>query len=52
MLRISWPLALLVAAVIAMVARKPRLFVPVAVVFLVWFLVESAASRRGRSRRR
>jgi hypothetical protein len=52
MLRISWPLALLVAAVIAIVARKPRLFVPVAVVFLVWFLVESASSRRGRSRRR
>jgi hypothetical protein len=52
MLRVSWPLALLLAAVIAIVARKPRLFVPVAIVFLIWFLVESAAGRRGRARRR
>jgi hypothetical protein len=49
MLRISWPLALLAAAVIAIVARKPRLFVPIAVVFAVWFLVQ-LAQRRGRAR--
>ncbi len=52
MLRVSWPLALLLAAIIAIVARKPRLFVPVAIVFLVWFLIESTAGRRGRARRR
>lgn len=52
MLRVSWPLALLLAAVIALVARKPQLFVPVALVFLVWFLIQSASGRRGRARRR
>lgn len=52
MLRVSWPLALLLAAVIAIVARKPRLFVPVAIVFVVWFLVQSASARRARARRR
>jgi hypothetical protein len=49
MLRISWPLAFLLAAVIAIVARRPRMLVWVLVVFAVWFVVETA---RGRSRRR
>jgi len=38
MLRISWPLAFVVAAVIAIVARRPRLLEPVLVVFLVWYV--------------
>ena len=45
MLRISWPLAILAAVVIALVARNPRLFVPMTIVFLVWYLVQ--ANRRG-----
>ncbi len=48
MLRISWPLALLVAAAIAIVARKPRLLPWILAVFAVWFVVESS---RGRGRR-
>jgi hypothetical protein len=47
MFRISWPLALLLAAVIAVVARRPRLLVPVAIVFVLWFVWE-----RGRRPRR
>ena len=46
MVRIGWPFAIFVAAVIALVARRPRLLLPVLVVFAVWFLVEQA--RRGR----
>ena len=48
MLRISWPLALLLVAAIAIVARKPRMLVPLLVVFAVWFLVETARGRRRR----
>ena len=48
MVRISWPLALLAAAVIAHVARRPRLLVPVLVVFAIWYVVESTAARRRR----
>lgn len=44
MLRISWPLAIVAAVVIALVARNPRLFVPMTIVFLVWYLVQ--ANRR------
>ena len=43
------PLAFLLAAVIAIVARRPRLLVWVLVVFAVWFLIETV---RGRRRRR
>lgn len=45
MVRISWPLALLVAAVIAIVARRPRLIVPVLIVFAIWYVVQSASAR-------
>jgi hypothetical protein len=38
MLRLSWPLAILLAGVIAIIARRPRLFVPLLVVFAVWAL--------------
>ncbi len=48
MLRISWPLAILLAAAIAVVARRPRMLPWLLVVFAVWFLVETA---RGRGRR-
>jgi len=48
MLRISWPLALFVAAIIAIVARRPRMLPWVLAVFAIWFLVETA---RGRGRR-
>ncbi len=46
MVRISWPLAFFVAAVIAIVARKPRLIMPVLVVFVIWYVVQSASRRR------
>lgn len=45
MLRISWPLALLLAVCIALVARRPGLLVPLLVVFGLWFLFQ--ATRRG-----
>jgi len=47
-IRISWGLALLAAVVVALVARNPRLLVPMVVVFVVWFLVQSSRSRKGR----
>jgi len=47
MLRISWPLAFLLAASIALVARRPRMLLPLLVVFAVWFVIE-----RGRAGRR
>jgi hypothetical protein len=48
MLRISWPLALLAAAVIVVVARRPRLLVPILVVFAVWYVVQRVQRRRAR----
>jgi hypothetical protein len=49
MLRISWPLAFLLAAAIAIVARRPRMLPWLLAVFAIWFLVETAR-RRGRRR--
>jgi hypothetical protein len=49
MLRISWPLAILLAGVIAVVARRPRLLIPVVAAFAIWLVVESV---RGRGSRR
>jgi len=46
MLRISWPLAIVAAAVIAIVARRPRLLEPVLVVFLAWFAWQWVQRRR------
>jgi hypothetical protein len=46
MLRISWPLAILLAAVVAVVARRPRLLVPVLIVFAVWLVWESRKRKR------
>ncbi len=48
MLRISWPLALFLAATIAVVARRPRLLPWVLALFAVWFLVETSRRRGGR----
>ncbi len=45
MLRISWPLAILLAGVIAVVARRPRLLGWMLVVFAVWFVVERVRAR-------
>ena len=46
MLRISWPLAIFLAAVIAVVARRPRLLLPVLVVFAIWLVWEARRRRR------
>ncbi len=46
MLRSSWPLAIILAGVIAIVARRPRLFFYIVAVFAVWFVVETAKNRR------
>lgn len=46
MVRLSWPLALFVAAVIVIVARQPRLLLPVLAVFAIWFVVQTATRRR------
>jgi hypothetical protein len=46
MLRISWPLAILAAAVIAVVARRPRLLLPILVVFVVWYLWERSQRKK------
>lgn len=42
MLRISWPLAALLAFTIAVVARKPRLLPWMLVVFGLWFVLQAA----------
>jgi hypothetical protein len=48
MLRISWPLAILLAAAVAIVARRPRLLGWVLLVFAIWFVIETLRARRGR----
>jgi hypothetical protein len=48
MLRISWPLAILLAGVIAVVARRPKLLTWVLVSFAIWFVVEAVRARRPR----
>ncbi len=42
MLRISWPLAVLLAFTIAVVARKPKLLPGLLVVYGIWFVVQAA----------
>lgn len=46
MLRISWPLAFLLAAVLVLVARRPQLLVPVLIVFVIWYLWQQTLRRR------
>jgi hypothetical protein len=48
MLRISWPLAFLLAAALVVVARRPKLLTWVALAFAVWFVVEVVRGRRRR----
>ena len=48
MLRISWPLAILLAGAIAIIARKPKLLTWVLLAFAVWFLVEALRARKRR----
>jgi hypothetical protein len=45
-LRVSWPLALLLAVAVALVARRPRLLLPILVVFVIWFVVERVRTNR------
>ncbi len=46
MLRVSWPLAILLFAVVAVVARRPRLFPWVLAALAVWFVSETLRRRR------
>lgn len=46
MLRISWPLAILLAAIIAVIARRPNLLVPVLLVFAIWLVWEQRKRKR------
>ncbi len=48
MLRIRWPLALLLAAVLLLVGRRPRLLEPILVIFAVWLVWQWAKTRRRR----
>jgi hypothetical protein len=48
MLRISWPLAILAAAAIVAIARRPKLLTWVLLAFAVWFVVETLRTRRRR----
>jgi hypothetical protein len=38
MLRINWPLAILLAIVLLAIGRNPRLLEPIVIVFVVWFV--------------
>jgi hypothetical protein len=42
MIRISWPLGIVLAFTIAMIARRPRLLPFILVIYGIWFLVETA----------
>lgn len=46
MLRISWPLALLLAAVLVIVTRRPRLLMPILIVFVVWYVWQQTKRKR------
>jgi hypothetical protein len=46
MVRITWPLALLILCATAVVARRPRMLSWVLVVFAVWFVVEQVRGPR------
>jgi hypothetical protein len=48
MLRISWPLAIVIALCIFAIARRPRLLEPIVVVFAVWFVWQLVLSRKRR----
>lgn len=48
MVRISWPLAIVLAFTIAMIARRPRLLPWMLAIYGIWFLVETARRRDGK----
>lgn len=48
MVRISWPLAVLLVVVLVIVARQPRLAGWTVLVFGAWFLLEWLRARRRR----
>lgn len=48
MVRISWPLAILLVAVIVVLARQPRLIGWTLLAFVVWFTLEWLRARRRR----
>jgi hypothetical protein len=48
MLRISWPLAILLASILIIVARRPRLLGWALLALAVWFVVETVRARRRR----
>jgi hypothetical protein len=48
MLRISWPLAIFLAGVLVVVARRPKLLVWVLAAFAIWFVLETLRGRRNR----
>lgn len=48
MLRISWPLAFFLAALIAIVARRPRMLSWVLIALAIWFVVQMMRTRRRR----
>ncbi len=50
MLRVSWPLAILLAALVAIVARRPRLLLPVLIAAAIWALWQVSAGRGARRR--
>jgi hypothetical protein len=46
MLRISWPLAIILAFSIFLIGRNRALLAPILIVFVVWFLWEQSKRRR------
>ncbi len=48
MLRISWPLAVVIALCIFAIARRPRLFEPILLVFVIWFVWQLVQSKKKR----
>ncbi|HEY6101328.1 MAG TPA: hypothetical protein VIW03_17960 [Anaeromyxobacter sp.] len=48
MLRISWPLAIVAAGAIAIVARRPKMLFYVLAAFAIWFAIEVVRTRRRR----
>ncbi len=48
MVRISWPLAVVLVGVVAIVARRPRLISWVLIAVAIWFVVETLRARKRR----
>jgi hypothetical protein len=48
MVRISWPFAIFLLLLVAIVARRPRMLSWVLVALAIWFLVQTLRTRRRR----